>query len=62
MIFYVEFQKYTPKFKILEEDITEERAKVLEKEARLWNATPHRTTIRSIQDDFCGDEKDRIKS
>ena len=61
MIFYVEFQKYTPKFKILEQDITEERAKELEKEARLHNATPHKTTLRSVQCDFCGDDADRIQ-
>jgi len=60
MIDYIEFQKYTPKFKILEHNISEERAKVLAKEAELHNACSHRTTLRSVQSDFCGDKNENI--
>jgi len=61
MIDYIEFQKYTPKFKILEHDISLERAMELEKEAALHNACPHKTTLRSVQSDFCGEKNEEIQ-
>ena len=55
MIDYIEFQN--GKFKILEHDISSERSKVLEEEAKLHNSCSNRTTLRSVQSDFCGEKK-----